>query len=148
MGFLIKRKTIIFLVILITANIIFFLFYTCVYTTEDCKDIGQVRFLDAATVNGKEYTLLVRQTGFQEKVQFLLLYPHNLVFDACGDPEGNEVSNEIIDYGHESKNIVQWPVKIEIKDKQIIVHYTKNERERKPLVDIPVIWHQVQPRIK
>lgn len=147
MGLRIKRKSAIgILLLLLIANLSFLTFYTCFYNADNCIDIGQVKFLDTATVDGKEYTLLMRQTGFQDKVQFLLLYPNNIMFDSCGNPVGDEIAYETIDYGPERGPIIQWPEKFEIKDKQITIHYTKDKNKRKPIIDIPVIWHQSEAK--
>jgi hypothetical protein len=142
MGFKIKLKTVMLISLLLVANISFLMFYTCVYHADDCKDYGQMYFIDIATINGKEHTLLTQKTGFQEKVEFLLLYPHNVVFDSCGEPIGDEIATEMIDYFAGTNDIIQWPEKIEIKNKQIIIHYTKDKKKSKWLVDVPVIWHQ------
>ncbi|MCP3931733.1 MAG: hypothetical protein GY705_21870 [Bacteroidetes bacterium] len=141
MGVKIKLKTVTLILLLLVANVSFLMFYTCAYNTDDCKDYGQVNFIDIATIDGKEHTLLMRQTGFQEKVQFLLLYPHNVVFDSCGKPMGDKIATEMIDYFAGTNDIVQWPEIIEIKNKQILIHYTKDVKKSKPLVDVPVIWH-------
>jgi hypothetical protein len=63
------------------------------------------------------------------------------VFDSCGNPVGNEIATEMIDYFAGTNDIVQWPDKIEIKSNQIFIHYTKDVNKSKPLVDVPVIWH-------
>jgi hypothetical protein len=63
------------------------------------------------------------------------------VFDSCGEPIDNEIATEMIDYFAGTKDIVQWPEKIEIINKQILIHYTKDVKKSKPLVDVPVIWH-------
>jgi hypothetical protein len=141
MGFKIKPKTVLLISLLLAANLSFIIFYACVYNTDDCKDYGQMYFIDIATINGKVHTLLMQQTGFQEKVEYLLLYPNNVVFDSCGEPIGNEIATEMIDYFEGTNDIVQWPEKIEIKNKQILIHYTKDVNKSKPLVDVPVIWH-------
>lgn len=83
----------------------------------------------------------MQKTGFQEKVEYLLLYPNNVVLDSCGNPIGHEIATELIDYSAGTNNIVQWPDKIEIKNKQILIHYTKDVKKSKPLVAVPVIWH-------
>ena len=141
MGVSLKRNTVIAILLLLAANVSFLTLYTCFHNTGNCVDMGKVKFIDTATVDGREYTLLMRQTGFQDKVQFLLLYPNDIVFDSCGNPVGDEIADETIDYGPEKGPIIQWPEKIEIKNKQIIIYYTKDVKKRKPLVDVPVIWH-------
>ncbi len=138
----IKRKTAIATLIVFISIFSILTFYSCTYNPDDCHDIGAEKFIDSATVGGKEYTLLMRQTGFQDKIYSLLLYPHNIVFDSCGNPVGDEIDYEHIDYGPENSPSIQWPEKIEIKDDKIIIHYTKDEDRRKPIIDIPVIWHQ------
>jgi hypothetical protein len=141
MEFKIKPKAVILISLLLAGNLAFLIFYTCVYNAKGCKDYGQMYFIDIATINGKVYTLMMQQTGFQEKVEYLLLYPNNVVFDSCGEPIGEEIATEMIDYFAGTNDIVQWPDKIEIKNKQIIIHYTKDIKKSKPLVDVPVIWH-------
>lgn len=141
MGVRIKRNTVIAILLLLVANVSFLTLYTCFHNTDNSIDMGKVKFIDTATVDGKEYTLLMRQTGFQDKVQFLLLYPNDMVFDSCGEPIGKEIATEMIDYFAGTNDIVQWPDKIEIKNRQIIIHYTKDVNKSKPLVDVPIIWH-------
>jgi hypothetical protein len=141
MGFRIKPKTVIWISLLLADNFSFLTFYTCVHNVDDCKDYGQMYFLDIATMNGKVHTLLMQKTGLQEKVEYLLLYPDNVVFDSCGNPLGHEIATEMIDYFAGTNDIVQWPDKIEIKSNQIFIHYTKDVNKSKPLVDVPVIWH-------
>ncbi len=141
MGFKIKPKAVILISLLLAANLSFLTFYTFVHNIDDCKDYGQMYFIDIATINGKVHTLLIQKTGFQEKVEYLLLYPNKVVFDSCGNPVGNEIATEMIDYFASTNDIVQWPDKIEIKNKRILIHYTKDVNKSKPLVDVPVIWY-------
>jgi hypothetical protein len=142
MGIKIKWKTVFMFSILIILNIALWVIYDCHQARQDdCFIADQVKFLDIATLNEKEHVLVELTTGWHEKTFYLELFPGDVIFDYCGKANMQPISSEELKYGPYDQPAIQWPEKIEIKNKQIIIHYTKDKKKSKPLVDVPVIWH-------
>jgi hypothetical protein len=143
MGITIKRKTVFMFSILVIANIALWVTHDCSEIRNDpCPIPDQIKFLDTAMLNEKEYVLVELTTGWHEKTFYLELFTGDVIFDYCGKANIQPIFSEELKYGPYDQTAIQWPEKIEIKNKQILIHYTKDEKKSKWLVDVPVIWHQ------
>ncbi len=142
MGLKVKPKIVLIIVSVFLINILVWFFFKFSELRDNpCLTVDQVKVLDTATLNKKEYVLALMITGWHEKVEYLGLFAQNVKFDDCGKPTIDPLSFIDIYYGPEGEEEIQWPEKIEIKNKQILIHYTKDVKKSKPLVNVPVIWH-------
>ena len=95
-------------------------------------------FIDSASVDGTHYELTTYVSGFEDNVDILVLYNREARKGEC-ILNDQYLSLEALDYGPENR-WVRWPKRILIKNQKIVIEYTENEAEARPLIDVVVKW--------
>ena len=111
--FLLKMRWVVIAAILLSA---------CSDTTPDCFISDQVTLLDERKIKGDQYFLVLRITGWHDKVEFLELYDKKPEFDDC-----NQSKTEPID-AHDLALENQFVSKVRVKDKKLQITYKPGKR--------------------
>ncbi len=94
--------------------------------------------LASGNVNGKIFELARYRSGFEDKVDILVLYPKLQRQGNC-IPLNAEVSMKQVDYGPEEQQN-RWPVQIEVHESEFAIEYSDDPERQRALSRIPVIW--------
>ena len=94
----------------------------CSDTTPDCFISDQATLLDERKIKGDQYFLVLKITGWHDKVQSLELYNIKPEFDVCGISK-----TEYIDE-HSLQLENQFVSKVRVKDKKLQITYKPGKR--------------------
>ena len=85
----------------------------------DCGISDAITKVQSLTIYNKSYFLILRTSGFQDKVSFYELYENSTIFDGCGRANVNPIASvEIKDSENLSKLIIE--------NRGIQIIYSKN----------------------
>ncbi len=77
--------------------ICFFVFLSGCSGVQDCLTADTIRHIRDIHYAGSDYSLVIKTTGFNDKMRFLALYPANVTFDVCGNGNTDPYLEEYID---------------------------------------------------
>ena len=95
----------------------------------DCGIADAISKVQSVTIKNKSYFLILRTSGFQDKVSFYELYENSPIFDVCGRANFNPVASVEIEA---SEN----PSKLIIENQGLKIIYSKNKATNTDLSNI------------
>lgn len=101
-------------------------------TETECLIADSIHPVKMINVDGSEYSIYLKVSGFHDKVSFYELYKGKPIFDACGKPSSLAISEEPIDssLGTVSKLVVDT--------RGLRIVYTENGSQEVDLKNVPV----------
>ena len=123
--FAMKIKQMIFLVFIVT-NLV-----ACSPETE-CFIADSIKLVRTIKIEGSNYFIYLRISGFHDKVAFYELYADKPTFDECGKSNTLAISEEPID---SSAGVVS---KLVVDEQRLSIVYSKDSSQEVDLKDVPI----------
>lgn len=93
----------------------------CAQPDEECLVADTLEVADQETVDGTEYVLIRRTSGWSDKAEILEIYAGSPQFDACGQPKQPPLADHPVDPGLGSPVIASFQhgeLKVEYAERQ------------------------------